>query len=208
MDRLEIGGNEVHTVIAQGKKIPASIVISSVPYHALPPLFPGRPDKDSFLSTLSEFDSSPIITLHLWLDRKLIDQEFVALLDCRIQWIFNKTRILRGENDTKRQYLSLVISGAGELVEWSKERLLDLAMKELRETIPAARGAKIVHSLVIKEKRATFSPRPHVERLRPGARTPLRNFFLAGDWTDTGYPATIEGAILSGRRAAEEVKQR
>ena len=204
VDRLEIGGNEVHTVIAQGKKIPASIVISSVPYHALPPLFPGRPDKDSFLSTLSEFDSSPIITLHLWLDRKLIDQEFVALLDCRIQWIFNKTRILRGENDTKRQYLSLVISGAGELVEWSKERLLDLAMKELRETIPAARGAKIVHSLVIKEKRATFSPRPHVERLRPGARTPLRNFFLAGDWTDTGYPATIEGAILSGRRAAEE----
>lgn len=207
-DRLEIKGNEVHAVIARGKKISASVVISSIPYHALPSLFPGRPEQGSVMDTLSKFDSSPIITLHLWLDRKVIDQEFVALLDCRIQWIFNKSRILRRENDTKAQYLSLVISGAGKLVGSSKESLVNIAMKDLREALPAARGARILHSLVIKEKRATFSPRPHVEVLRPPVRTRIRNFFLAGDWTDTGYPATIEGAILSGRRAAEEVEKR
>ena len=109
-----------------------------------------------------------------------------------------------GQNNGGGQYLSLVISGAGKYLQWSKERLVNVAMKELRDLIPAAGKAKILHSLVIKEKRATFSPKPGIEGIRPAVRTSISNLFLAGDWTATGFPATIEGAVLSGQRAAAE----
>jgi zeta-carotene desaturase len=103
----------------------------------------------------------------------------------------------------KGQHLSLVISGAQEFVEMSKEELLTIAMKDLRRVLPKAKDANIVHSIVIKEKRATFSPSPGLEAIRPLPKTSISNLFLAGDWTNTGLPATIEGAIMSGRKAAE-----
>jgi uncharacterized protein with NAD-binding domain and iron-sulfur cluster len=100
------------------------------------------------------------------------------------------------------QYLSLVISGAGPYVEMEKEEMIDLAMADLRAAVPKARSAKVIHSLVVKEKRATFSPKPGIEKLRPPTETEFENLFLAGDWTATGLPATIEGAVISGKKAA------
>jgi zeta-carotene desaturase len=143
-----------------------------------------------------------------------MEQEFVALLGSRVQWVFNRSRMLRKQSaegspqttaTNNRQYLSLVISGAGEYVEMEKERLVEAGMEDLRRVFPDARLANVVHALVIKEKRATFSPKPGVEPLRPSPQTVFENLILAGDWTDTGLPSTIEGAVISGRRASHAV---
>jgi squalene-associated FAD-dependent desaturase len=152
------------------------------------------------------FESSPIITLNVWFDRPVMSREFVALLDCRAQWAFNRTALIRDERQkSDRQYLTLVISGAREYADMPKELLLKMALEDIQQALPATREAKLLHSLCIKEKRGTFSPKPGVEAYRPGTMTPLRNFFLAGDWTQTGLPSTIEGAVLSGVRAAHAV---
>jgi zeta-carotene desaturase len=129
--------------------------------------------------------------------------EFAGLRGTTIQWLFNKSRIL-GSSD---HYVSLVLSGAHQQVGRPKQELLALALQELGELLPDVRKAKLIHSLVIKERFATFSPSPEVDLLRPPARTPVRGLFLAGDWTDTGLPATIEGAVQSGYTAAREVLQ-
>jgi squalene-associated FAD-dependent desaturase len=157
------------------------------------------------------FKASPIISIQLWFDRIIMEEEFAALVDTRVQWVFDKSwkfrRHMGSETEKlqkeKGQHLSLVISGAQEFVEMSKEELLTIAMKDLRRVLPKAKDANIVHSVVIKEKRATFSPSPGLEAMRPLPETTFSNLFLAGDWTNTGLPATIEGAVLSGKKAAE-----
>jgi squalene-associated FAD-dependent desaturase len=149
--------------------------------------------------------SSPIISLHLWLDREITDLDFAAMLETRIQWLFNKSRLLVNEKNRPgiRQYLSLVISGAEEFVRFTKEQLVHIAMEDLRQVLPQAHDANIIHSAVVKEKRATFIPSPGLDQYRLRARTQFENLFLAGDWTATGYPATIEGAVGSGKTAAD-----
>jgi zeta-carotene desaturase len=159
------------------------------------------------------FKPSSIISLQLWFDRKIMEEEFAALVDTRVQWVFDKSlkflsplvsKAVKQQKE-KGQHLSLVISGAQEFMEMSKEELLTIALIDLRRVLPKAKNANIVHSVVIKEKRATFSPSPGLEAIRPLPNTSFPNLFLAGDWTATGYPATIEGAVMSGRKAAELV---
>lgn len=224
VERFEIDRGRIKGVWTGGKKLEAHAYISAVPWYGLSAMFSGKkqklrrsstpelkdaPTTESLLSAskLARFESSPIITINVWLDREVMEQEFVAVLDRHVQWVFNKTRIfgLLDYWKDSRQYLSCVISGAEEYLSWSKEKMVAMVMEELRSLFPEARSAKVLHSVVIKEKRATFSPRPQVEQYRPGPTTEYPNLFLAGDWTDTGYPATIEGAVLSGRRAAERV---
>jgi zeta-carotene desaturase len=157
------------------------------------------------------FKASPIISIQLWFDRMIMEKEFAALVDTRVQWVFDKSWKFRKHlgretvklQKEKGQHLSLVISGAQEFVEMSKEELLTISMKDLRRVLPKAKNANIVHSIVIKEKRATFSPSPGLEAIRPLPKTSISNLFLAGDWTNTGLPATIEGAVLSGKKTAE-----
>lgn len=194
-------------VKARRKTFTGRAYVSAVPYHALHALQETWRKEDLLVDQLSAFESSPIITLHLWFDRQVLEQEFVATLDSTIQWIFNRTRMIHGENVPGRQYLSVVISGASAYVAWPKEKLVRLAIKELRDLLPHARDAKIVRSLVIKEKRATFLPAPGMEHIRPPIKTAAPNFFLAGDWTGTGFPATIEGAVLSGFSASAAVRR-
>jgi uncharacterized protein with NAD-binding domain and iron-sulfur cluster len=132
-------------------------------------------------------------------------EEMVATLDTTIHWVFNRTAMLRSR--ATGQHLCAVISGASALAGLQNEQLVKTTMDDLGRVFPGAQGAKVLRSLVIKEKRATFSPAPGLECVRPGPRTPISNFYVAGDWTATGYPATIEGAILSGERAAEALLQ-
>lgn len=195
---LSEGGN-IRGIYCGGKEIEAKAYISTVPYYAIDALL-GDGKQHGYGE---KFDSSPIITINLWLDKVIVEQEFLALLDSHIQWIFNKTKIY-GNNSSTGQHLSLVISGAAEYVDLTKEQLVEIAFKELQEAIPRAREATIIHSFIIKEKRATFSPMPGVEAHRPSVHTQFKNFFLAGDWTNTGFPATIEGAVMSGKTAARE----
>jgi zeta-carotene desaturase len=158
--------------------------------------------------SLSHFTHAPITTIHLWFDRPVTELEHAALLDTRIQWMFNKTLIRRFETDqpsTEGQYLELVISASFNELRQTSEQILAFALVELARFFPAVREAKLIKSGVLKEARATFSVTPGLDRYRPAPEAPGDNLFLAGDWTLSGWPATMEGAVRSGRLAAEAI---
>ncbi len=157
---------------------------------------------------LSHFTHAPITTVHLWFDRPVTDLEHAALLDTRIQWMFNKTLIRRLEptqQPTDGQYLELVISASFSELRQTSEQILAFALVELTRFFPAVREAKLLKSGVLKEARATFSVTPGLDRFRPTPDAPGDNLYLAGDWTQSGWPSTMEGAVRSGRLAAEAI---
>lgn len=144
----------------------------------------------------SRFGHSPITGIHLWFDRPITHLPHATLLDRTIQWMFNKQG---------GRYLQLVVSASRSLVNASRQEVIDLGVRELADFFPAVREARLEKAQVIKEIRATFSARPGLESVRPLAVTVLANLFLAGDWTRSGWPATMEGAVRSGYLAAEAV---
>jgi squalene-associated FAD-dependent desaturase len=191
-------------VLSDGQELETAPVISAVPWQQLANLLPGDLLRsEPFFAAALALRPAPIISIDMWFDVPITDVEFAGLRGTTIQWLFNKSRIL-GTND---HYVSLVLSGAHEHVGRSKQELLAIALEELGQLLPGVRKAKLLHSLVIKERSATFSPTPEANPLRPPARTTVRGFFLAGDWTATGLPATIEGAVQSGYTAAREALQ-
>jgi hydroxysqualene dehydroxylase len=139
----------------------------------------------------------PIVTVNLWYDRVVMDEPFVGLSGRIIQWIFDKRRVF-GESSS---HLSLVVSAAEALAPMSRDDLVAIASREVGEALPPAREAKLVRATVVREKQATFSLSPGQPQ-RPPNRTPLDGLLLAGDWTDTGLPSTIESAVQSGHAAA------
>jgi zeta-carotene desaturase len=165
----------------------------------------GSAQRESLLAAVGHFVHAPITTVHLWFDRVITQMDHAALLDTRIQWMFNKSRIRRdeaGAGEETGQYLELVISASFAELKRSREEILGSAMEELARFFPAVREARIVKSGILKEARATFSVVPGLDRFRPAADAG-DGLFLAGDWTRTGWPSTMEGAVRSGRLAAE-----
>jgi squalene-associated FAD-dependent desaturase len=160
------------------------------------------------LAHLDKFKVSPITGVHFWFDREVTHEPFITLLDTQTQWVFNKTVLCGKEGPAARdkgQYLQLVISASYALVRKSREEIIELCLKEVRQAMPAAREAQLLKATVIKEAAATFSPEPGVDQWRPSQETKTPGLFLAGDWTATGWPATMEGAVRSGYLAAESV---
>ena len=148
-----------------------------------------------------------------------MSEPFLTLLDHTTQWVFNKTLLYRpaetnghaerpseksvAQPDSEGQYLQLVISASYDLVPRSRQEIIDMCRRELADVLPATREAELRKATVIKEVNATFSPEPGVDRWRPGQQSAIENLYLAGDWTRTGWPATMEGAVRSGYLAAE-----
>ena len=160
------------------------------------------------LADLEKIGVAPITGVHFWFDREVMTEPFVTLLETTTQWIFNKTALYgtaNGTGEEKGQYLQLVISASYDLLQKPRQEIIDLCLKEVQHALPAARDAKLLKATVIKEAAATFSPQPGVDRWRPTQDTQIRGMFLAGDWTATGWPATMEGAVRSGYLAAEAV---
>lgn len=184
-------------VLRDGQRVSCSAVVVAVPHHDITDLLPD----DETLRRFSLVPSTPIVSIHLWFPHDVMKHEVVGLIGRRVQWVFNKRKIAREEHPTG--HISCVISGAEEFVELSNQQLIRLAVEDLRTL--HARFPEPTHAVVIREKRATFACTPDADRLRPSHRTSWANVFLAGDWTDTGLPATIEGAILSGERSAHLV---
>jgi zeta-carotene desaturase len=147
---------------------------------------------------LSGFEHSPITGIHLWFDRPITDLPHATLLDRTIQWMFNKS---------EGRYIQLVVSASRSLTPMPRADIIELALSELAEFFPIAREAKLEKAHVVKEIRATFSALPNLESSRPLSRTAIPNLFLAGDWTRSGWPATMEGAVRSGYLAAEAVAE-
>ena len=186
------------TVRVRDEMVRARAVICATAWYALPSVFPDRPAAlDKVLRAAESTDASPIVTVNLWFDRAVTTHSFVGLPGRAMQWVFDKRAIL-GEATS---HLSLVSSGANALVGQSNQELVDVAMRELTEALPAVRGAERRRAVVVREKRATFSVAPGQPR-RPPVETAIPGLVLAGDWIDTGLPATIEGAVVSGHRAA------
>jgi hydroxysqualene dehydroxylase len=194
--RLRTGGGL--TVEGNSDRWSAGAVIAAVPWYALPELFESAPaELSATLEHARHTQACPIVTVNLWFDRTVMDEPFIGLPGRAMQWVFDK-RTVFGE---QASHLSLVSSGAGALVEKSNEELITAAHRELVEALPDVRTARVLRATVIREPRATFSLSPGQPE-RPSTATGIRGLFLAGDWIDTGLPATIESAVRSGHRAA------
>jgi squalene-associated FAD-dependent desaturase len=197
--RIVCDGGRVAQVTVQGEQLPADTVIAAVPWFALPELFVSPPPSlTPLVRAASDTSASPIVTVNLWLDRQVLESPFVGLPGRTMQWVFDK----RGAFGNDASHLSLVSSGALDVFGRTNDELIELAFDEILEALPEARQARLTRATVVREKRATFSLAPG-QPPRPATRTGVRGLILAGDWIDTGLPATIEGAVLSGRWAAE-----
>ena len=190
--------------LGDGETLQARWYVGALPYHVLTALLPEEVDREPFFARLGNLASSPIINLHIWYDRPVMDDEFVAFVGSPLQWVFNKTRMRDGD-ESRGQYLAISLSSADEYIHKSDKELKEMFLPELARSFPQAREANLVRFLVTREERATFRPLPGTASLRPSTVTPITSLLLAGDWTDTGWPSTMEGAVLSGNKAAEVV---
>jgi uncharacterized protein with NAD-binding domain and iron-sulfur cluster len=177
--------------------------VSAVPWYALPDLFVTVPaGLAPTVDAAKRTAASPIVTVNLWFDRLVMpgDDTFLGLPGRTLQWVFDKRAAFGGD----ASYLSLVSSGAAAILGRTNSDLIATAHAELLEALPDVRAARLVRATVVREPRATFSLAPG-QPPRPSTRTTVRGLVIAGDWVETGLPATIEGAVRSGHRAAEVV---
>ncbi|MFZ0477781.1 MAG: hydroxysqualene dehydroxylase HpnE [Terriglobales bacterium] len=211
------------SVVTNGAEQQFDYLVMAVPFDVAARMLPDNADAADLTAALGEFTTSPITGIHLWFDREISELDHAVLLDRTIQWMFHKSRIIESriiesriresrnreaqsqEDNEKRtgSYVELVVSCSRGLIKKSKEEIVELAVRELREFFPRAWEATLVKSTVIKEVHATYSPVPGIDRIRPKPETSWPRVFLAGDYVATGWPATMEGAVRSGYLAAE-----
>lgn len=187
--RVEDGA--IESVQVGEEWLTAKHYISALPYERLAGLKSIAPKLGI---DFAQFESAPITGIHLWFDRPVTALPHGTLLDRTIHWFYSK--------DGGRR-LQVVVSASRDLTQVPRGDITEMAMRELAEFLPGVREAKLVKAHVVKEIRATFSARPGLEQLRPEAATAIANFSLAGDWTRSGWPSTMEGAARSGHKAAE-----
>jgi hydroxysqualene dehydroxylase len=201
--KIHFSKSKVDSVeLQEGRHLTADAYISAVPHHALKRMVRADLIKEgSPFACLAHLSDAPILSVHLWFDRPVMDDDFVGLIHSPIQWVFDKSRLWQ-KNETDGGAVACVVSGAYDLINRPPQDLITLTLTELGQYLPEIRKAKLLHTRLIKERQATFSCTPEAERWRPTHETPYSNFYLAGDWTRTGLPATIEGAVLSGHRCA------
>ena len=198
------GGIVGSVELSDGSSLRTDFYVSALPFDVLLEVLPRDVANGAFFAGISELTSSPIIGIHLWYDRPIMSQDFVAFLDSPVQWVFNRSAI-QGSDGGRGQHVCISVSGAWDYVDRPKEDLRELFSAEMERLFPAASGARIERSLVVKQPSATFRCVPGSARHRPSQTTPISNLFLAGEWTDTGWPSTMEGAVRSGVYAAESL---
>jgi hypothetical protein len=200
--RVKLVAGRIECVEADGDRIASqSAVVAAVPWFAIRDLFVGDTTPlDDVLARAQSMQSLPIVTVNLWLDRPILDEPFIGLPGRALQWAFDRQSIVGGNNGS----VSLVASGASPLVDKNNDELIASAVDELRTALPNAANAEVRRASVIREPRATFSLALG-QPSRPSTITAIDRLFLAGDWTDTGLPATIESAVRSGHKAAAAV---
>jgi squalene-associated FAD-dependent desaturase len=204
VDSISSGDDGV-VIRVSGEEFPADYAILATPFNTVEKLLPDVPEMQALRQQAAQFGSVPITGIHLWFDREITPLEHAVLLERTIQWMFQKSKILntRRESGETGSYLELVVSASKTLVDKPRQEIIDLALSELAEFFPAVRDAKLTKATVVKEVHATFSPSPGSDAYRASHTTPWPRLFLAGDWTATGWPATMEGAVRSGYSAAE-----
>ncbi len=186
---------------SDGTRYDADHVIVAVPWHAIASLGwqVELPDVDRY----ARIPASPITGIHLWFDRELTDRPHAVMVGTLAQWVFRQHFTNRSSNTDC--YYQVVISASHDSRSLAKEQLVETVVGELRGSFPAAKDAKLIRSRIVTDPKSVFSIRPEVDAIRPASRTPLPWLHLAGDWIATGWPATMEGAVISGRMAAQNV---
>jgi len=210
VESFEMQGSAVQvtaTVSAKEQREKFDYLLMAVPFDVLARILPYGAETAPLAAKLKHFTTSPITGIHLWFDREISDLDHAVLLDRTIQWMFHKSRLIEAREKGSGSYVELVVSCSRSLVEKSKAEIVEMALREVQEFFPEARAAKLVKSTVIKEVNATYSPGPGMDQYRPEAVTAWPRVFLAGDWTATGWPATMEGAVRSGYLAAEAMSR-
>ena len=194
VESIETAAGRVTSIRVGGQEIPVDQCVVALPFERLQPLLP------ALRGQWDAFEHSPITGIHLWFDRPVTSLPHGTLLDRTIQWFYNKGG---------GHHLQVVVSASRSLTLMPRQEVIDLALRELAEFLPAVKDAKLEKAHVVKEVRATFSARPGLEAVRPEPVVAgLDNLFLAGDWTRSGWPATMEGAVRSGYRAADALLAR
>ena len=207
-------GKITGVLTASGESITGEAVISAVPAAAMAPLLPGGPNPDGpgpgtpddFFTPAESIKTAPIVAVHIWYDRPVLRENYVAVLDSPLQWVFNDTD-LKSRDDGCGQHIVISLSGAWEWKDRSKQELREIFSGEMARVFPKAQAATIRKFAVVKMLEATFRVGPGSQRSRLSQRTPLPGFYLAGDWTDTGWPSTMESAVRSGNLAAEFIAE-
>ena len=190
-------------------EIAADAVVLAVPHEAAARLMPPGALPDGTVAGWAGLGASPIVNVHAIYDRPVTDLPFAAAVDSPVQWVFDRTRIsgLHRSSPAQQQYLAISLSAADEYVDVPAARLREQFVPALAELFPPARDAQVVEFFVTRERRATFRQAPGSARLRPQPGTRLPGLVLAGAWTATGWPDTMEGAVRSGLAAAIELRK-
>jgi squalene-associated FAD-dependent desaturase len=187
----------------QGEILFADWYVSTVPFQRLLDLLPGEVvAAEPYFANLRRLETSPITSVHLWYDRPILGWPHVVLVDCTGQWVFN-----RGQSNPGEFCVQVVVSAARQFRGLGHDQVEQRIVEEMARLFPAARSTLLRRARVVTERAATFSAVPGVDRWRPAQRSPIRNLLVAGDWTATGWPATMEGAVRSGWLAAAALLQ-
>lgn len=195
------GGKVRGVQLRSGPRLEADWYLSAVPFDRLLDLLPAEVvNGNAYFRDLRNLQTSPITSVHLWYDRPLTELPHVVLVDCVGQWLFN-----RGETAPHEHYVQVVVSAARDFRGLGHDEVRRLITEELARLFPPAAQSRLLRARVVTEHAATFSAVPGVDRWRPPQVSPLDNLLVAGDWTATGWPATMEGAVRSGYLAAEAI---
>ncbi|HEU5388077.1 MAG TPA: hydroxysqualene dehydroxylase HpnE [Streptosporangiaceae bacterium] len=206
IEPVDGGGFTVKLGPEAGDELAADAVVLAVPHEKAAPLMPPGALPEQTVAAWSGLGASPIVNVHVIYDRPVMDLPFAAAIDSPVQWVFDRTRI-SGMDRPGHQYLAISLSAADEYADTPVAQLQEQFVPALAELFPAAREATVVEFFVTRERRATFRQAPGSGALRPKAATRHPGLVLAGAWTDTGWPDTMEGAVRSGLSAAVELRR-
>ncbi|MCP4971911.1 MAG: hypothetical protein GY932_15130, partial [Arcobacter sp.] len=190
--KLETEGEKVIKVVTNKREITDfDFVISAVPFDPLKKILPELP----FINSVNNnIQTSPIITIHLWLNENILEEKYFGLIDSKIHWVYKN-----------KNHISVVISSADEFIEMDSKGIFNICIQELTKYFPKFNNVYVQNYKVLKEKRATFKSTPKSDKVRSTIKSPFNNLLLVGDWTNTKLPGTIEGAILSGKEVSEKI---
>ncbi len=198
-------GRITGVTLRSGETLGADDVILAVPWHRVADLLPVSLANDPWWSRFQQIESAPISSVHFWFDRPIMALPHATFTTGLVQWVFARPATVKHAD---AHYYQVVISASREVLAASSESIRSRVLDELAAVWPMVKTTTLQHWRLVTEHRAVFSVTPGVESLRPPQRTPVENLQLAGDWTQTGWPATMEGAVRSGYLAAENLLAR
>jgi squalene-associated FAD-dependent desaturase len=206
IEPVDGGGYRVRLGPEDDEELTADAVVLAVPHEKAAPLMPPGALPERTVAAWAGLGASPIVNVHVIYDRPVTDLPFVAAVDSPVQWVFDRTRI-SGMDRPGHQYLAISLSAADQYADTPVAELRERFVPALAELFPAARDANVAEFFVTRERRATFRQAPGSGALRPKTATRRPGLVLAGAWTDTGWPDTMEGAVRSGLAAAVELRR-